>query len=110
NNLTHCGSFRIYIHPVTRFQMSNNSFSRDLKRNSNQFRVTTRLDVINSQEPFIQRQMRIKSHDYVKPSNQNFGIKMVMKLRCNAYPLGLLSTQCPSRQSLSLLGLRTPKQ
>jgi hypothetical protein len=75
DDLAYGGCFWIYIHPVARFQMSNNSLGRDLKRNSYQLRIATRLDVIDSQEPFIQRQVCIKSHDYVKSSNQNFRIK-----------------------------------
>jgi hypothetical protein len=75
NNLANCGCLRIHVHAVARFQMSNDPFGCDFQRNTDEFRITTRLDVINSQEPFIQRQMHIKSHDYVKPSNQNFRIK-----------------------------------
>ena len=71
-DLTNSGGFGIDVHTVTRFEMSDNAFCGDLKRNSRQLGIASRLDMINSQQPLIQRQMCIKSHDYVKSSKIEF--------------------------------------
>jgi hypothetical protein len=72
DDLTNSGGFGIDVHTVTRFEMSDNAFCGDLKRNSRQLGIASRLDMINSQQPLIQRQMCIKSHDYVKSSKIEF--------------------------------------
>jgi len=71
-DLTNSGGFGIDVHTVTRFEMSDDAFSGDLKRNSCQLGIASRLDMINSEQPLIQRQMCIKSHDYVKSSKIEF--------------------------------------
>ena len=71
-DLTNSGGFGIDVHAVTRFEMSDDAFCGDLKRNSCQLGIASRLDMINSQQPLIQRQMCIKSHDYVKSSKIEF--------------------------------------
>jgi len=72
DDLTNSGGFGIDVHTVTRFEMSDNAFGGNLKRNSCQLGIASRLDMINSQQPLIQRQMCIKSHDCVKSSKIEF--------------------------------------
>lgn len=48
--------------------MTENSFRGDFRGDPYQFRITPRLNMIDSKNPLIQRQMSIKSHDYLFPS------------------------------------------
>ena len=67
-DLSNGGRFWINIHPVTGAQMSNNPFGRYVQSYSSKLRITTRLNMVNSKKPLIQRQVRIKSHDCVHSS------------------------------------------
>jgi len=53
NNLTHCRSLWIDVHSVARFQMSDDTLSRYVKRQAIKLRKTTCLDVIDSHKPLI---------------------------------------------------------
>src|SRR4051794_23727311 len=53
DDLAHCRSFRIDIHSVARFQMSDDTFCSYLERQAIKLRKTTCLDVIDSHKPLI---------------------------------------------------------
>src|SRR5689334_3656605 len=63
NDLAHCRSLRIDVHSVARFEVSDDALRSYLESNAVKLRITTRLDVIDSHKPLIQRQVCIKSHD-----------------------------------------------
>ena len=53
DDLAHCRSFRINVHSVARFQVSNDALCSNVKSQAVQLRITTRLDVIDSHNPLI---------------------------------------------------------
>ena len=53
DDLAHCRSFRINVHSVARFQVSDDALCSNLKSQAVQLRITTRLDVIDSHNPLI---------------------------------------------------------
>jgi ribosomal protein L21E len=68
DDFAHGGGVRIDIHSITRAQMPHNSFSGNVSDHSVQLRIAPSLDVVNSKQPLIQRQVFPKSHDYVHSS------------------------------------------
>src|SRR5436190_22623070 len=52
------------IHAVASLQVPHDAFSGNLLRNASQLRVPTGLNMIDSEQPLIQRQVFIESHDY----------------------------------------------
>jgi hypothetical protein len=105
DNLTNSGGFGVDVHAVTRFQMSDDSFGCDFKRNSRQLGIASRLDMVNSKQPFVQRQMCIKSHDCVKSSKIEF-----LFFLYNFQMLSKCAWMQPSPLAkLKDLGFRTPK-
>src|SRR6266446_4480373 len=63
NYFANSGSIRIYVHSVAGAQMSDDALGRNTHSHARQLRIPTRLNVINSKKPLIQRQMFTKSHD-----------------------------------------------
>jgi hypothetical protein len=68
DNFTNRGSVWVYIHAIAGAQMPENSLRGNFRGDAYQFRITPRLNMIDSKNPLIQRQMSIKSHDYLFPS------------------------------------------
>ena len=54
----------VYVHAIAGPQMTQNSFRRDFSRDPDKFRITPCLNMIYPENPLIQRQVSIKSHDY----------------------------------------------
>ncbi len=48
--------------------MTEDSLRSNFRGDPNQFRIASRLNMINPKNPLVQRQMSIKSHDYLFPS------------------------------------------
>ena len=48
--------------------MAENTLRSDFSSDSDKFRITPRLNMIYPQNPLIERQVSIKSHDYLFPS------------------------------------------
>src|SRR5205085_10019472 len=63
NNLADGRSLRINVHSVARFQMSDNTLGYYLESDAVDFRIASRLNMIDPHKPLIQRQVCIKSHD-----------------------------------------------
>src|SRR6185369_6047141 len=68
DDLAHGRSFRINVHSVASFEVSDDTFSGYVQGDSVEFRKTARLNVIDSHKPLIQRQVCIKSHDCLHSS------------------------------------------
>jgi hypothetical protein len=49
----YCGSIGVHIHAITRTQVTENAFRGDLQSYAAQFRVTSSLNVVNSQNPLV---------------------------------------------------------
>jgi hypothetical protein len=82
NDLTHGRSVRVYVHAIASAQMTENSFRCYFRGDPNQFRITSRLNMIDPKNPLIQRQMSIKSHDYFFPSKPPVRSILIANLRC----------------------------
>jgi hypothetical protein len=68
DDLAHGRSFRINVHPVASFEVSDDALSCDFESNAVQLGIPARLDMIDSHKPLIQRQVCIKSHDCLNSS------------------------------------------
>ena len=68
NYFANGGSIRIYVHSITGTQVSDNTLGRYPHSYPRQLRIPTRLNVVNSKKPLIQRQMFTKSHDLFNSS------------------------------------------
>lgn len=55
DDLAHGRSVRVHVHAIARTQVTENAFSGDLQSYAAQFRVTSSLNVVNSQNPLVQR-------------------------------------------------------
>ena len=53
DNLAHCRSFRINVHSVARFQVSDDTFCSDLESDAVEFRITTCLNMVDSHQPLV---------------------------------------------------------
>ena len=69
DNLAHGRSLWIDVHSVACFEMPDDAFSRNLECHAGQLRKAPGLDMIDSHKPLVQRQVCIKSHDCLNPSN-----------------------------------------
>jgi hypothetical protein len=74
NDLANRRSFRIYIHSVARFQMSDDAFCGYLESDAVELGITSRLYMIDSHKPLIQRQVCIKSHDCLYSSRLEYPV------------------------------------
>jgi hypothetical protein len=70
NDFSNGGSVGIYVHSVASTQMPQDTLSGDLKRHAPQFRVSPGLNMVDSENPLVERQMSIKSHGYLLSSNK----------------------------------------
>jgi hypothetical protein len=70
NDFSHSRRVGIYIHPVTGTQVPDNALCRNVQSNPAQLRITPSLNVVNFQNPLIERQVSIKSHDCVFSSQK----------------------------------------
>jgi len=88
DNLADGRSFRINVHSVARFQMSDNTLGRYLECDAVEFRIASRLNMIDLHKPLIQRQVCIKSHDCLHSSRlKNLALQCI-NYRCSTEPLG----------------------
>ena len=76
DDLAHCRSLWIDVHSVARFEVPDDALRGYLKSNAVELRITTRLNVINSTKPLIQRQVCIKSHDCLYSSTLRSAFQM----------------------------------
>jgi len=63
NDLSHSGNVRIYIHPIARCEVADDTLSGDFAGCASQFRKPPCLNVINSLKPLSQRQAFVQIHD-----------------------------------------------
>ncbi len=63
DDLTHRRNIRIYIHPIARGEMSQDTFGRNLQNRAGKLQKAPCLNVIESLKPLSQRQALVKIHD-----------------------------------------------